>query len=176
MKKLRIAIIALGVLLTLSCSSVEVTDYQNNQPAFVLEEFFDGQLSAHGVLKDRSGKVTRYFTADIKAYWQDGVGTLEEDFVFDDGEQQRRVWTLRPEGQNRYIGTAGDVVGESVIEVSGNSVFLSYVLRVPYNEGTIDVTIDDRMYMISPSVVLNESGMSKFGVSVGELMLVIQKL
>ncbi len=176
MKNLRIVIITLGILLTLSCSSVEVTDYQNNQPAFVLEEFFDGQLIAHGVLKDRSGLVTRYFTADIKAYWQDGIGTLEEDFVFDDGEEQRRVWTLRPDGENHYIGTAGDVVGESNISVAGNSVFLSYVLRVPYNDGTIDVTIDDRMYMISPSVVLNESGMSKFGVSVGELMLVIQKL
>ena len=94
------------------CSSVTVDDYASNTPALVAEEFFDGQLTAHGVVKDRGGKVIRSFNADIKAYWRDGVGTLEEDFVFDDGEIDRRVWTLTPAGPNRYIGTAGDVVGE----------------------------------------------------------------
>ncbi len=54
-------------------------------------------------------------------------------------------------------------------------MFLEYVLRVPYNDGTIDITIDDRMYLVSPTVLLNESRMSKFGVDVGALLLVIEK-
>ena len=163
-------------LLVSSCGLIEVTDYEKNQPRLIAESFFDGQLRADGILKNRSSRVIRYFTADIKAYWQDGVGTLEEDFVFDDGEKQRRVWTLTPNGDNRYIGTAGDVIGESAIQVSGNSMFLDYVLRIPYGDGTIDITIDDRMYLVSPNILINESSMSKFGVHVGALMLVIQRV
>lgn len=168
-------IIVLGMSAGTGCSSVQVDNYANNTPVLDPEAFFDGQLSAHGVIKDRSGKVIRYFNVDIKAYWKDGVGTLEEDFVFDDGEQDRRVWTLTPSGENRYTGTAGDVVGQGKVSVAGNSMFLDYVLRIPYGDGTLDLHIDDRMYLVSPDVLINESRMIKFGFEVGEILLVIQR-
>lgn len=161
--------------LLVSCSAITVQDYANNKPELLPEQFFDGRLSAHGVVKNRSGKVIRYFNADIKAYWKDGIGTLEEDFLFDDGEQQRRVWTLRPDGLGGYIGTAGDVIGEAHIKTAGNSMFLKYVLRIPYGDGTLDLTIDDRMYLVNDSVLVNESTMHKFGFRVGALSLVIIK-
>ena len=165
----------IGLLGLSACSSVKVSDYADNQPQLDPETFFDGQLSAHGVIKDRGGKVIRYFNVDIKASWRDGIGTLEEDFVFDDGEQDRRVWTLTPSGKDRYIGTAGDVVGDGQISIAGNSMFLDYVLRIPYGDGTLDLRIDDRMYLVSPDVLINESRMIKFGLTVGEILLVIRR-
>ena len=163
----------LAALSLAACSSVQVEDYAANSPALVPEDFFDGRLTAHGVIKDRGGRVIRRFNAEIKAYWEEGIGTLEEDFVFDDGEQQRRVWTLTPSGPGRYRGTAGDVVGEGDITVAGNSMFLDYVLRIPYGDGTLDLRIDDRMYLVDPDTLINESAMKKFGVEVGEILLVI---
>ena len=156
-----------------ACSSVQVDDYANNSPAFDPTVFFDGRLTAHGVVQNRGGKVIRYFNADILAYWRDGVGTLEEDFVFDDGEEQRRVWTLTPDGPGRDIGTAGDVVGEGPMTLAGNAAFLDYVLRIPYGDGTVDVRVDDRMYLVDENVLINESDMTKFGVRVGRLILTI---
>jgi hypothetical protein len=164
-----------SAILILGCSPVTVQDYAGNSPTLVPEHFFDGSLTAHGVLKDRSGKVIRSFSADIKAYWEKGVGTLEEDFLFDDGEQDRRVWTLRPTGDGSYTGTAGDVVGDGQLTVAGNSMFLEYVLRIPYGDGTLDLHIDDRMYLVSKTVLINESKMTKFGFEVGELLLVIER-
>ena len=155
------------------CSQVRVSDYSDLEPRMELEEFFTGTLVAHGVVKNRGGRVIRTFNADIAAHWQDGEGTLDEDFVFDDGERDRRVWTLTPVAQGRYTGSAGDVVGEGRLQVAGNSVFLDYVLRVPYGDGTVDVRVDDRMYLLAPGVLLNESIMSKFGVEVGSILLVI---
>jgi len=177
MRKQRALIIGcLGALLLISgCGSVTVTDYADRTPELRLEDFFSGQLTAHGVVKNRAGKVIRYFNADIKAYWEGPVGTLEEDFVFDDGEKQRRVWTLVRQADGSYIGTAGDVVGEGVVEVAGNSMFLDYVLRVAYGDGSIDLSIDDRMYLVQPDILINESEMSKFGLRVGEIVLVIKK-
>lgn len=171
---------AICLLLTVTfglagCSPVTVQEYSDNRPLLVPEEFFQGQLTAHGVIKDRGGKVIRYFNADIKAYWENGVGTLEEDFMFDDGEPERRVWTLTPQGEDRYIGTAGDVVGDGEITVAGNSMFLDYVLRIPYNDGTLDLRIDDRMYLVNSNTLINESTMTKFGFRVGEILLVIEK-
>ena len=165
----------LSLLLLTGCGGVSVHDYAGNEPAMVPEEFFQGSLVAHGVVKDRGGTVIRRFSADIEAYWRDGIGTLEEDFRFDDGELDRRVWTLTPAGEGRYIGTAGDVVGEGELTVAGNSLFLDYVLRIPYGDGTLDLRIDDRMYLITPEVLINESIMMKWGVRVGEILLVIQR-
>ncbi|MFU8765111.1 MAG: DUF3833 domain-containing protein [Haliea sp.] len=170
--------VALLLAMTLGlagCTPVTVQDYADNRPLLVPEEFFQGQLTAHGVIKNRSGKVIRYFNADIKAYWENGIGTLEEDFIFDDGEPERRVWTLTPQADGSYTGTAGDVIGDGQITLAGNSMFLDYVLRIPYNDGTLDLRIDDRMYLVNPTMLINESTMTKFGVRVGEILLVIEK-
>ena len=79
-------IVILISLILAGCGSISVEDYAENRPTLVPETFFKGQLSAHGVVKNRAGTVIRHFNADIKAYWKDGVGTLEEDFLFDDDE------------------------------------------------------------------------------------------
>lgn len=167
--------LALLLVLCAGCANVSVEDYRSERPVLVPEEFFDGPLLATGVVKNRSGLVIRRFTADIEAYWRDGVGTLEEDFVFDDGEESRRVWTLQPAGPGRYRATAGDVVGDGEAAAAGNAFFLNYVLRVPYGDGSIDLNIDDRMYLVSPDRIINESVMRKFGFRVGEILLTIER-
>lgn len=171
--RLSIVLLSLGILQ--ACSSVPVSEYADNSPVMVVEEFFNGSLRAHGIVKDRGGKVTRYFNATINAYWIDGVGTLDEVFKFDDGEEQRRVWKLVRDDAGGYVGSANDVVGSSRLEVAGNSLFLDYVLQVPYDDGTLDIHIDDRMYLVSERVLINESVMTKWGFNVGQITLVIEK-
>lgn len=170
---LSLFLLSLGMLM--SCSSVPISEYAGNSPTMVVEDFFNGSLNAHGIVKDRSGKVIRYFNADIDADWVDGVGTLVEVFRFDDGEEQRRIWKLVRDDSGNYIGSANDVVGSSALEVAGNSLFLDYVLRIPYGDGTLDLRIDDRMYLVSDRVLINESVMTKWGFNVGQITLVIEK-
>lgn len=172
----RLSFILLAALALGGCGSVTVADYSNESPTLVPETFFNGELIAHGMLKDRGGRVTRRFVAEIDASWENGVGTLDEQFVFADGEESRRVWTLRPDGSGGYVGTAGDVVGEAPVSVAGNAMFLDYTLRAPFGDGTIDLRIDDRMYLIDQKTLLNESVMRKFGFRVGEIVLVIRRL
>ena len=166
------ALIGIFIGLT-ACGSTSVDDYQAREPAFAPEDFFNGALTAHGVVKDFSGTAIRHFSADIVGCWSDGVGTLDEDFIFDDGEQQKRIWTLTPNGNQAYIGTAGDVIGEGLARWQGNAMFLDYTLRIELEDGPIDVKIDDRMYRVSDNVVINESKMRKFGFGVGEILLTI---
>ena len=95
-------LLKLGVLSSLigmlsACGTASIDDHQMAAPSFSPEDFFNGVLTAHGVVRDYSGAATRHFNADITACWQEGVGTLDEAFVFDDGEQQVRIWTLTPD-------------------------------------------------------------------------------
>jgi hypothetical protein len=165
-----------SVLLALSaCSSTKISDYANNTPRLNPQEFFNGDLTAQGVLKDRNGKVTRYFTATIKASWQNNVGTLDEKFVFNDGEIQYRTWTLTPTQAATFTATAGDVIGTGQGKFAGNAINLSYVLAVKYNNSTINLTVDDWMWRVDETTVLNESTLSKFGFKVGSIQLVMKK-
>ena len=175
MKKIFLISAVLSSLLLVGCGSATIEEYSNREPSLQLDKFFEGELAAHGVVKDFRDRVVRYFNADIQANWKDGIGTLVEDFVFDDGESQRRIWTLTPDGSGGYIGTAGDVVGEGVIRVAGNAMFLKYVLRIPFQSRTLDITVDDRMYLVNPSTLINESRLMKFGFDVGEIVLVISR-
>lgn len=175
MKVVRLLFIMSSSIGLVACAGNKEAQISRQNPPLVMEEFFSGNLTAHGIVKDWRGRVIRRFNADIVAYWDQGVGTLEEDFLFDDGEIDRRVWRLQTTGIGKYNGTAGDVIGIGEVSVEEDSAFLDYVLRIPYGDDSLDVRVDDRMYLVSPTVLLNESNLSKFGVQVGELVLVIQK-
>ena len=168
------------VLLLLSglsgCASPKLDAYADRQPVLDPAQFFQGELYARGIVRNRAGEVIRTFDADIVASWDDqGVGTLDEVFRFDDGEEQIRIWTLTPNEQG-YLGTAGDVVGPAQMRFAGNAIHMNYVLRIPYRNGTIDVRMDDWMHLITPDTLINQTHMSKWGFRVGDVVLVIQRL
>ena len=73
----------------------------------------------------------------------------------------------------RYEATAGDVNGVGQASVSGNTMFLDYVLTIQLSDGSIDVEVDDRMYLVSENVLINESTLKKFGLPVGGILLTI---
>ncbi|TBR38443.1 DUF3833 domain-containing protein [Marinomonas agarivorans] len=158
-----------------ACSSVEVTDYAENKPTLDVTTFFSGNLTAHGIVKDRQGKVIRYFNADLVGTWENGIGRLEEDFFFDDGELEQRTWILTPHEQGGYIATANDVTGSGHLKTSGNALFMEYVLQIPYKGDTLDIHVDDRMYLVQDKILMNESILTKFGFQVGSVSLVILK-
>lgn len=162
------------ILMLASCSTTSIDDYANNQPALDLHHFFKGSLSAHGVVKDRGGKVTRYFNATIDARWDKGIGTLEEKFVFDDGEIQYRNWTLTPTDKG-YAATAGDVIGTGRAQVKGNAMQLDYVLEIKYNGKPLQLNVEDWMWQVDEKTLLNESILRKWGFKVGSVQLVIVK-
>lgn len=165
----------LTVLLLAGCAGTSIDDYRGRSPALVPDQFFRGSLEARGVVKDFSGEVIRTFDADIEASWSDdGTGTLDEVFRFDDGEVDTRVWTLTPEAGG-YRAHAGDVVEPGFMTWRGNAIHMNYVLRVPYGDGTIDVRMDDWMYLVTPDTLINETAMSKWGIPVGEVVLVIRR-
>ena len=166
----------LALILLTGCSTMKLEDFTNETPTFVPENYFNGELTAYGLVKDRSGKIIRSFKGDLVGSWDaNGVGTLDESFVYNDGEKQKRIWTLTPNGKNSYIGTAGDIVGEAQMKNNGNTVMIDYTMRIPYGYGTLDIDVKDWLHLLQDGVIINHSKMKKFGFEVGELVITIIK-
>ncbi len=166
-----------ALLFTLSgCNITSIHDYKNKAPNFDPENFFNGKLIASGIVKNFTGKVIRHFNAEIAACWSEGIGILDEKFVFNDGEMQTRTWELTPLGSQRYLARANDVVGEAIAEWQGQGFFLKYTLAVKLENTTINFNIDDRMYRINDDLVINESKMRKFGLPIGEILLTLRRM
>ncbi|WP_432468595.1 DUF3833 domain-containing protein [Agarivorans sp. Z349TD_8] len=159
------------------CARDDVGAYAANHPQLLLKDFFNGELTAHGIVKNRDGELIRYFNVSMQARWDEqGQGTLDEHFEFDDGERQRRIWTLQPQEDGRYLASANDVSQPVSMRISGNALFMEYVLSLQYQGKPLDVNVKDKMYLVNPRTIINESQISKFGFTLGSVSLVIQKL
>lgn len=166
---------AAGALLSGCSSGPSLADHRGQTPVFDLRRFFDGRVLAHGIVSERGGKIARRLYATLDCSWQGDRGTLDENFLFDDGERQRRVWRLQRLGENRYSGRADDVVGEALGESVGPAFNWHYTLQVPVRGSVYDIDFDDWMYLIDESTVLNRASMSKFGVQVGEVLISLRR-
>lgn len=158
------------------CSSMQIEDFEGTTPEFVPQVYFNGPMTAYGLVKDRGGNIIRRFKGTMVGSWDDnGTGRLDERFVYDDGEVQTRVWTLVPTGKKTFTATAGDIVGEAKMVADGNTVMLDYTMRIPYKKGTVDIDVRDWLHLQDDGVIINHSKMKKFGFTVGELVITIIK-
>lgn len=171
-----LAVLATIVVLS-GCAGVSVNDYAGREPNFNPQAFFNGPLEAQGVVFSRSGKVRRHFTATIDAQWDDNGGSLDEVFIWSDGERQTRLWQFERVGERDYRGLAGDVDGSARMRFAGNAVNMNYRLRVPLSSGrVISVKMDDWLYQVDEQTLINVTEMSKFGFDVGRVVLTMRKL
>lgn len=167
-------LIATAIVLS-SCAGVTTSDYADAKPKLVLEEYFDGELEAWGMFLDRGGKVVRRFTVDIKGTWNNNNGELVEDFVFDDGEKDRRIWNITRNADGSYTGTADDVVGSAIGQSDGNALNWKYTLSLPFDGNIYEVGLNDWMYLVNKDVLINRAVMSKFGFRVGEVLITFKR-
>jgi hypothetical protein len=172
------AVLAAGAVATLAgCASAPTpADYAAETPVLDLKRYFDGELVAHGIFTDRSGKVARRFSVQMTGTWQGDEGTLDERFTYSDGKTERRVWRLTDLGNGRWRGRADDVVGEATGQSSGNALNWAYTLRLPVDDKVYEVQFDDWMFLMDERVMLNRAIMSKFGIRLGEVTLAFRKL
>ena len=171
---IRSFIFAIAALVIAGCASVQVADYAQEKPKFDLREYFTGRIIAHGIVQDRSGKVIRRMTVDMACTWVGDTGTLNEDFTYADGKKERRIWTIKKQG-DRYIGTAADVVGEAIGTAAGNTLNWKYVLALPVDDKVYNVDFDDWMWQLDDKVMMNRAVFSKFGFKVGEVLITFYK-
>lgn len=168
--------VLLGMVVLTACSSHSVDIYSEESPQLNVRDFFNGEVTAWGIVQDRRGRVINRFQADLVGTWDGANGVLDEDFYYADGEYQFRQWRLVQVGENQYEGYADDVIGTGYGTQSGNAFNLKYELIVPLSDGDeVSLKFDDWMWLMEGGVIINRATMRKFGFKVGELTVVMQK-
>ena len=174
--KIFFAIILFGLIVGCSNNqSMKPEDFKGKEPRLIIEEYMSGSVKAWGILQNRSGKVTRQFSAVLNGKWDGKELILDEKFNWDDGEIQTRQWRINKIDENNYEGTAGDVVGTAKGYSYGPVFKFEYVLLVPVKGKEIKITFDDWIFMQDERVAINRAKMTKFGIKVAELTVVFVK-
>ncbi len=146
-----------------------------------LEEFFDGDLVAYGQFQDIFGTVRRSFEVRIRGDWDGQRLRLVEDFVYEDGATEQRIWTLVKTGEDSWRGTAPGVIGEALGEEQDNRFNWRYEidLPVPSADGSVEtlrVTFDDWMWLLSDDRLFNRAYVQRYGVDIGDVVIWFEKL
>lgn len=145
------------------------------RPLLRLEAYFAGRTRAWGVFQDRFGKLRRQFEVEVEGDWDGRRLTLTEDFLYDDGETERRVWHIEPQGRSGYRGTADDVIGEARGRAVANQLHWRYRFSLPVGAKRLLVDFDDRMFLQPDGKLINRARVSKFGILLGEATIVFSK-
>lgn len=151
-------------------------DFAGREPRLVLEDYFLGQTKAYGIFEDRFGNLRSQFTVDIIGRMEGDELVLEEDFLFDDGSTDRRVWRIKRTGENSYEGRAGDVLGVAEGEAYGNALYWTYLVDLKMGERTVTVRFKDWLYLQEDDVLVNRADVSKFGIRLGEVSIFFRRV
>lgn len=166
----------LGALIMLnSCTGNNLAYYKDTTPKADIKEYFNGPIKAWGIVQDWRGRVVSRFDVSMQGTWEGDVGTLQEDFRYYNGKQQQRVWTIKKMADGSYEGTAADIIDKASGQTEGSAVRWNYVLDLPIDDTTYRIRFDDWMWVMNDGVLINRSYLKKFGITVSELTIFMQK-
>ena len=182
MHDMRILFLLLATLALAACTGKpSLDDDKLSDTDLNLEDFFEGESVAYGQFQDIFGTVRRRFEVEIDGTWDGETLVLTEDFVYEDGATERRVWTLTKSGDETWQGTAPGVIGTATGEERGDTFNWVYTidLPIPSADGTVEtmrVTFDDWMWLLTEDRLLNKAYVRRYGIDIGEVVIFFEKL
>ncbi len=152
-----------------------LTFYNETTPKADLQAYFTGPIKAWGIVQDWRRRVISRFDVNMHGSWQGNVGTLKEDFTYYTGNTQARVWTITQLPDGSYEGTASDIIDKAMGASKGSAIQWAYRMDLDVDGSTYRVSFDDWMWQMNDGVLINRSYLKKFGITVAELSLFMQK-
>ena len=148
---------------------------RNEAIYFDLLSFFEGKTFASGVFESRSGNQKRRFTVDMTGRAKGSTLELEEHFVFDNGEVQDRTWMLTRGQDQSFTGLCEDSVSEASGNFEQDRAYLTSVLQLKVGSRRVAMRFDDVFYDVGEGSVLNRSTVSKWGIRLGQVLILFRK-
>ena len=158
-------------LLTGCSGNMKTEDFIGQQPKLIIEDYFSGETKAWGMFHDRFGNLKRQFLVDIEGTWDGDILVLDENFLYADGETDKRIWKIKKIDKNTYTGIADDVIGEAQGKSHGNALNWTYFMNLKVGDNFYKVKFDDWMYLQPNGVLLNRAEVSKWGIQLGVVTL-----
>ncbi|MDG1996314.1 MAG: DUF3833 domain-containing protein [Emcibacteraceae bacterium] len=163
------------IFILTGCSTMDVSEYKQNSPEFILEEYFDGKTVAYGVFENRSGEVINQFKVNITGSVEGDILTLDEDFIYQNGKLDKRLWKIKILPDGHYEGTTNGVIGTARGQRAGNAFNWIYVFDLPVKDTSYKLKFNDWMFLQEDGVMINRAFVTKWGFNVGSVTLSFYK-
>jgi hypothetical protein len=163
----RPALLAVASLTLSACATAPKIEASTMSKPLVFEEFFAGRSTGSGVFMNTWTGYKRPFDVVINSTRDGNVLTLVEDFVYADGEKDRKTWRLTRTAPRTYTGTREDVIGEARAFGDGAAMRLEYDVSI---EGW-SLHFKDILAIEADGRLLNKATVSKWGFKVGTVEL-----
>jgi hypothetical protein len=149
-----------------ACASPPEATVAAAAPPLVLEEFFPGRTVGQGVFTNSWTGSQRRFDVVIDGTWDGRTLTLVEDFAYADGERDRKTWRFEKIAPNQYRGTREDVVGDTLVTITGNTARFTYLVDLDPARKRNRVRFHDTMTLQDGRRLINNATVTKFGLPV----------
>ena len=167
--------------ISFGCSSRLLSVYEDELPAFRLENFFQGKTIGWGILLNRNNQVIKRFQVEVEGLFSENksTGKLIENFVWSDGETETRTWLLKKVSDNKWTGKSDGVIGTAHGTIAGNALNWSYRYKILLENSfvkNLEVEFDDWMFLVEKDVLMNHAVLSKLGFKLGTVVITFKKL
>ena len=160
---------ALALVTTMNIATTFAADYATVKPTTMhLETVLPPITRATGSFSAING-VKRSFSVDLTTSWDGKTLTMVEDFVFDDGEKDRKTWRFTKTGPDTYVGTREDVIGTTTLKVSGKTAKFAYDVWLDGPAKTNKARFRDTLTLQDDGSVLNTALVYKWGLPVAKV-------
>ncbi len=177
---MRLIMIAAIALLAACTGKPSFDDAPLSDKTLNLEDFFDGELVAYGQFQDVLGTVRRSFVVELQGDWDGERLRLQEDFIYEDGATEQRIWNLTKTGPDSWTGTADGIIGTATGIEQDNRFNWQYEidLPIPAADGTVEtmrVTFDDWMWLLADDRLFNRAYVKRYGFDIGDVSISFEK-
>jgi hypothetical protein len=162
---------AFGIFALSGCSTLQPRDFANARSRFEPDRYFTGRTQSWGVFENRAGEPRKRFTTEAVGR-RDAAGDLRltQNFHFDDGGTQQRIWHIRRLDEHRYEATANDVIGKARGEAHGNAFRWNYTVALQPGNPLSHVRLHQWMYQPEGTqTMFTRAFITKAGIRVAQV-------
>lgn len=174
----RTLLLGLAALPLAGCAATPAPPAQPGPPITLISAF-QGRTTGRGHFRIWLTGDERRFTAKLngRVTGSEGARTLTvvEDFLYDDGQQDRLTWVFRETGPGRWTGKREDTVGEATVIEEDGQIRLAYTADFKSPSGVNRLEFQDILYARADGTIVNDAVVSKAGIAVASVRFLIQR-
>lgn len=171
----RRAVLGLAALGPLAACATVPPDPAGPILPVTLAEAFTGRTVGAGVFRAPIAGIERRFTARLEGSLAGDRLTVVEDFLYDDGQEDRLTWVFDRIGPGRWEGRREDTVGTARVEEDGRLIRLSYLADFRSTGGVTRLGFADVIYRPAPDLVVNDAVVTRWGLPIGTVRFELRR-
>jgi hypothetical protein len=134
-----------------------------------LEDAFAGRAVGAGMFRVWLTGQERRFTARLNGRLEGERLTVVEDFVYDDGDENRLTWVFDRIGPGRWQGRREDTVGPAEVIETGTEIRLTYTADFESPDGVTRLGFSDVIYFGPDGRIINDAIVTRWGLPVARV-------